>query len=56
MAISLKIGDHVKFVAGACWHFGTIDSFRDPVLALVRPKTDGHRLIQVELGRLSLAD
>ncbi|HEY2502407.1 MAG TPA: hypothetical protein VGI68_13575 [Mycobacterium sp.] len=54
MATPLEIGDHVKWVSGACWHFGTIDSFRDPILALVRMTTYGHPLMHVELDRLSL--
>ena len=54
MATPLEIGDHVKWVSGGCWHFGTIDSFRDPVLARVRAMTYGHPLMHVELDRLSL--
>jgi hypothetical protein len=50
----LEIGDHVKWVSGGCWHFGTIDSFGDPALAFVRAMTYGHPLMHVELERLSL--
>ena len=54
MATPLEIGDHVKWVSGGCWHFGTIDSFGDPALAFVRAMTYGHPLMHVELERLSL--
>jgi hypothetical protein len=54
MATPLAIGDHVKWVSGACLHFGTLDSFREPALAIVRAKSHGHFLTCVELERLSL--
>ncbi len=54
MATPLAIGDHVKWISGACWHFGTVDSFCSPALALVRLKNHGRSLTYVELERLSL--